>query len=37
LPAGGVGGIAVADLDGIGTPDRIAAGRLCGAPRVVLW
>jgi hypothetical protein len=35
--AGGVAGIAVADLDGNGTPDMIAAVRLSGAPRVDLW
>ncbi len=35
--AGGVAGIVVADVDGNGTPDTIAAVRVAGAPRVDLW
>jgi hypothetical protein len=35
--AGGVAGIAVADLDGDGAPEAIAAVRLVGASRVDLW
>jgi hypothetical protein len=35
--AGGVAGIAVADLDGNGTAEVIAAVRLVGATRVDLW
>lgn len=35
--AGGVAGIAVADLDGDGAPEAIAAVRLVGATRVDLW
>ncbi len=37
FPAGGVAGVAVADVDGNGTPDTIAAVRLSGASRVDLW
>ena len=37
FPAGGVAGVAVADVDGDGEPDVIAAVRLVGATRIDLW
>jgi len=35
--AGGIVGIVVADLDGDGAPEAIAAVRLVGSPKVELW
>lgn len=37
FPAGGVAGVVVADVDGDGAPNAIAAVRVVGSPKVDLW